>query len=402
MDFLKKFHLPLIIFSLILQILLAAITYHPDLRAFVLASKFINSGEVFTFYDHVSKLPSSDPIKKIYGDDIFIYPPLAYLIPAAFYAPVSPFLGKVYDEVILRDSDIYQNNSIYPSFLLLKLPSLFFAFLTLLLLPKLFTRESHSRLAQLLWVLNPTTILVGSFMGQVDNILTFFLLASFLCLRKRQYWIASVFIALSALIKPTGLVLLPLMAIYVFRKKGFIPSLRAIIPGALTWIAVIAPFIFSPAFRMYALFAAHTAKTTYAGIAISGSVSIPWFFILYVLIALQLFEKKISLFKALGLTVFSVLAFNHFHPQWFLWCTPFLIIYTIKHNQLYLFLMLVVCWVLIWFSFDPSLHLGAILSLKQIFPPTMVSPLNDSSLVLLARAALVGSLIFMVTRNKND
>ena len=402
MEFFNKHHKLLLVLGITFQILISVITYHPDLRAFVLASKFINQGEVFTFYDHVSKLPPDDQIKKIYGDDIFIYPPLAYLIPATFYAPFSGILNKSYNEIIYTDSAIYEKYAFYPSFLIFKLPFLVFSLLILFLLPKLFDKEQNGRLAQLLWLFSPTNMLVTSGMGQVDVILAFFLLAAFYLVRKHRYGPAGVFIALSALIKPTGIVLLPLIALYVFKKKGLVESIKSVIPGIAAWAIIIAPFVMSPAFRMYALFAAHTAKTTYAGIAISGGVSIPWFFILYSVIALFLFEEKLSLFKSLGLTIFSVLAFNHFHPQWFLWFTPFLIIYTIRHKQLYLYFALVISWILIWLSFDPSLHAGMIIWFKQALPPTMSSPLNGSELVLLARAFIVGSLVLLVSKNSDD
>jgi hypothetical protein len=400
MEILKKYHKLLLALGIVFQILVSLITYHPDIRAFALAGKFINGGEIFTFYDHVSKLPSTDPIKQIYGDDIFIYPPLAYLIPASFYAPFSGILEKSYDEIIYTDSVINEKHSFYPGFLIFKLPFILFGLLTLLLLPKLFNNPKHARLAQLLWVFNPTNLLVVSGMGQVDSILVFFLVASFVFIRKKSYLLAGIMLALSALIKPTGLVLLPLLAFYVYRKDGLLASLKASVPGLFVWAAVIFPFIFSPAFKMYALFAAHTAKTTFAGIAISGGVSIPWFFIFYALIALLLFEGKLSLFKSIGLTVLSVLAFNHFHPQWFLWFTPFLIIYSLYKNKLYLYFALVFCWILIWLSFDPSLHLGMILWFKSSLPPTMVSPLSGSSLVLLARAALVSALVYMLSEKR--
>jgi hypothetical protein len=63
----SRYLMPLGIF---VYLLISISTYHPDIRAFLLASKFISSGEVLTFYDHVSKLPPGDPTKSIFGDDI--------------------------------------------------------------------------------------------------------------------------------------------------------------------------------------------------------------------------------------------------------------------------------------------------------------------------------------------
>lgn len=400
-NLLKKYFLPLVIIGIVIQIFLSLVTYHPDLRAFVLASKFINQGEITTFYDHVSKLPQSDDIKKIYGDDIFIYPPLAYLIPSAIYAPFSSFLSKSYQEIIYTDSAIYQKYSFYPSFLIFKLPAILFSLLVLFLLPKLFEKKEHGQLAQILWLFSPTNLLVSS-MGQVDAILVFFIVLSFFYIKKDRLVLAGIALALSALVKPTGLILLPLLALFVYRKDGLWKSIMSVLPGIITWSIISLPFIFSPAYRMYALFAAHTEKTINAGIQISGAVSIPWFMIVYALIAILLFEKKLSLIKSLGLALLSVLAFNHFHPQWFLWIVPFLIIFTIKNNKLYLYLALTISWIFIWLSFDPSLHAGMILWFKEALPPTMESPLVNSSLTLLSRAAIVASLIFLLQDKADD
>lgn len=399
-NWLKKYFKVLLIVGIAFQILLAVITYHPDLRAFVLASKFINQGEITTFYDHVSKLPQTDQVKQIYGDDIFIYPPLAYLIPATFYAPFSSILTNAYHQIIYTDSFIYQQNSVYLPFLVFKLPGIVFSLLILFLLPRLFEKKEHAQLAQLLWLFNPTNLLVTS-MGQVDTILTFFILMSFFYIKEQKYAKAGISLALSALIKPTGWVLLPLLALFLYRKNGFVEAVKKIIPGILVWFVITLPYIFSPAYRMYALFGSLTGKTIYAGIKISGATSIPWFMIAYALIAILLFEKKLSLFKSIGLTLLAVLAFNHFHPQWFLWIVPFLIIYTIKTKKLYFYLALVLSWILIWLSFDPSLHAGMIIWFKQALPPTMVSPLSGSPLVLFGRAAIVASLIFLL-QNKAD
>jgi len=396
MEIIKKNFKTLLVVGIVLQVFISIITYHPDIRAFVLASKFINQGEVFTFYDHVSKLPSGDKIKQIYGDDIFIYPPLAYLIPAFFYAPFSGFLSTPYEEIIYNDSAIYTRNAYYPAFLIFKLPFILASLLILFLLPKFFDKIEHGQLAQLFWLFSPVNLLVSSGMGQVDVILALFLLTAFFYIKKHSFPAASIFIALSALIKPVGLALLPLIAISAYRKNGLRNAILSILPGVTAWVVLIFPFLLSPAFRMYALFAAHTAKTTYAGIAISGAVSIPWFFIFYSLIALYLFEEKITLIKGLGLATLSVLAFNHFHPQWFLWFMPFLIIYSISKNKLFLFFTLTISWVLIWLSFDPSLHAGMILSFKESLPPTLASPISASSLVLLARAYLAASLVYLL------
>ena len=201
----EKYYKWLIGLGILLHLVIALVTYHPDLRAFILAGKFIDQGEVFTFYDHVSKLPSADPYKKTYGDDIFIYPPLAYLIPAALQLPFQSFLGSAYDTILTDDSRVYLHNSFYFPLLIFKLPAIIFSLLTLWFLPRLFEKKEQGHLAQLIWLFFPTNLFVASGMGQVDSILAFFLLMSFINIKKGRLGLATVFISLSALIKPLGL-----------------------------------------------------------------------------------------------------------------------------------------------------------------------------------------------------
>lgn len=392
----EKHYKWLIGLGILLHLTISLITYHPDLRAFVLAGKFINQGEVFTFYDHISKLPRTDLLAKSFGDDIFIYPSLAYLIPAAIQLPFSGLLEDAYNTILYQENQVYQHRQFYLPLLVFKLPALLFSLLTLLFIPRLFAKKEHGQKAQLLWLFFPTNLFVASGMGQVDTILTFFLLASFINIKKGRLGLASIFISLSALIKPLGLILLPLVAIKSYKKSGFLGSIKATLPGVLTWLLVVSPYLFSPAFKMYSLFGSLTTKTIYAGIAVAGSTVIPWFFIVFVLICILLYEKKLSLINSLGLTILATLAFNHFHPQWFLWIVPWLLYITITRDKLFLLLMFALSWLLIWLSFDFSLHLGMFLSLREIFPASLQSPLNNSEIVLLARAAILSGLVYFL------
>ncbi len=391
-----KFFFPLIILGILIQFFISITTYHPDLRAFVLASKFISSGEVLTFYDHVSKLPQNDLVKKIYGDDIFIYPPLAYLIPSIVHIPFSGILNKAVDIITLDDNALFQGYKTFFPLFVFKLPFLIFGFLTLIFLPKLFSSKENGRLAQLIWLFAPVTIHVAAGVGQVDTMLTFFLLIALIYLKKKSYSKASVFIALSALIKPFGLALLPLMAINSFKKDGIKKAILALVPGIAVWLAFIIPYLSSPSFKMYALLASLTEKSTYAGIAISPGTSIPWLYVAYIFISLLLYRGKLSLIKSIGLTILSTLAFNHFHPQWFLWLMPWLLYFSISTGRHYLWITLICFWAIIWVSFDPSQSLGMFLSFKNVFTPTTYNPLQNSNLVLFARAGILASLISLL------
>lgn len=391
-----KLFLPLVILGIIIQLVVAVFTYHPDLRAFILAGSFIDKGEITTFYDHVSKLPQGDLIKKIYGDDIFIYPPLAYLIPSVFYLPVLGIMDKAVSLIVLNDNALFHGYTTYFPLLIFKIPFLVFGFLVFLFLPRLFKEKENGRIAQLVWLFSPVTIYVAAGVGQVDTILAFFLLLSIISLKDKRYGRASVFMALSALIKPLGLALFPLIAIQAFKEGGIKKAFYSVLPGVVVWSALILPYLGSPAFKMYALLASLTDKSTYAGITIAGATTIPWLYIFYLLIAIFLYTEKLDLIQSIGLTILSTLAFNYFHPQWFLWLMPWLLFYSIKTGKHYLWLILTVCWTFIWLSFDPSVNVGLFLFLKGTFTPTTINPLQNSAIVLMSRAGLVATLFSLL------
>lgn len=391
----------LVIIGFSLQLIIAVTTYQPDLRAFVLANKFIHQGELFTFYDHVSKLPKGDEIKKIFMDDIFIYPPLAYLAPAVIYQPLYSFFAKDIDKLVLFD---YKYNSGRPyalSMLFFKAPMLLFSLLFFIFIPHLFDKDKEKKLAQLLWLFNPVNLLVAAGMGQVDVILVFFLLLSLIMIKKERYILASVFIGLSMLIKPIGLILLPILALRQYHKHGLIAALKAALPGFFVYLLGILPYYHSPAFRLYALFADQTSTATFAGIAISPGVNLPWFFISYFFVLILFLKKRLSFINSIGLALFSSLAFNYFHAQWFLWLTPWLIYLAIHEKQYFLYSLLICLWLAIWLTLDVSLNFRLLYLIKPLIADNAKNFLASSLIISAVRAALAASFFYIIFDRQN-
>jgi hypothetical protein len=395
-DFISKYFTPLAIFGFLLSLFIAGSTYHPDLRAFALASKFIHSGEIVSFYDHVSELPADHTYKQVYGDNIFIYPPLAYLYPATLHLVTAHITDSLIDDMITQDSVISQDSVFDIRLIFLKLPSLLAMLAIFLVLPKLFDRPNQARLAQLVFLFLPANLLVSSGMGQADTALTLFLTLSLLAIRSGNFAVVSLCLALSALFKPASLVLLPLLFIYLLFNRGLKSAILSLAPGVAVWSLIIAPFVLSsPAFRMYAFLASLSDKTTFSGIEIATGTVIPWFYIVFALVSLLLATKKLSLVDSLFTVLLASLAFNHFHPQWFLWLTPFLLFMAFRESQKLIYILApILAWTLIWLSFEPSLHLGIFLATREIFPATMTSPLDVPILVSLARAFLPALLVY--------
>src|SRR5258706_2919456 len=349
-----------------LRLFLSLITYHSDLGAFAQAGKAIaGDGKWFNFYDTMLT-------PKI--DTVFNYQPLAYLIPSVFYLP---FRG-----VVLATGDLIKNHNwiltysswFNPLLLLYKYPMILADLVFLWLLPKFFSGKKEKNLAIILWAFNPLAIFVSSMMGQVDIIIALFITAGLYHYQKDRPYLAVVLISLSALIKPAGLILIPVLALHYFvtRKKIF-PSLLLAGTGLIVYLIGILPYLGSAAYRYYALFAEQIGKSTYASISIASGHDIPYFFIVYTLILILVWKKKLSFSVAVAASLLSTLAFSHFHPQWLCWIMPWLIIYSISKADYLFYFGLIIAWLFVLFSFDPSLHLQLFIRSDLSLPPSLTT-----------------------------
>lgn len=384
----------LVAIAIIIRLVLAGTTFHADLNAFILAGNFINRGEVISFYDHVRLLPQGDQIKNIYSDKIFNYQPLSYLVPSLFYLPTRPFLDSVNQRIVLDSKNILKvDRQFEPSLIIYKLPFIFFDLLTALFITHLVKEAATKKKLQLLWLFNPVAIFVSSVMGQSDMMVVFFVLLTLIAARKERYEAAALFAGVSALFKPAGLFLIPVVAITALSVSSP-KAVRSFLAGFGVYLLGILAFLPSISFRTYALLAEQTGKSTFAGISIASGTTIPWFFIAYTAILILLYKKRLSLFDGLALALASSLVFSHFHPQWFVWLTPWLIYKTIS-SKVYLFWAAVLAWFTILLSFDFSLHLASFWWLGLVPNQYLFTGnLLFSNLILLARAFLI-SVFFL-------
>lgn len=371
----------ILVLALLIRIILAGSTFHVDLNAFVLASNYINHGHATTFYDQVRLLPQGNPIKQLYTDKIFNYQPLSYLVPSLFYF-VLP------DSTDLRNS-LSLKRPFEPVLILYKLPFILFDLLAAVFIVQLTKDEKKKKLLQVLWLFNPVAIFVSSVMGQSDIMVVFFLLLALVSLKEQKPYRAVIFTAVSALFKPAGLILLPLIAVSTL-PDSFSKAAKTFFLGLLVYFAGILPYLSSISFRTYALLAEQTGKSTFAGITIASGTTIPWFFIAYAAIIVLMLRRRLNVFDGFGLALASSLVFSHFHPQWFVWLTPWLIAKAVTARSLSLYFAALVSWFLILLSFDYSLHLAAFWWLS-LTPNQYLFPASEiwKSIVLGARAFLI-------------
>ena len=146
--------------------------------------------------------------------------------------------------------------------------------------------------------------------------------------------------------------------------------------GALPYFLSILPFLGSVNFRQTVLLSNQSQKMLFAKMPVSGAEYLSVFVVLYIFLVGISFLKKIELWKwflAVLLLFFSV---THYHPQWFLWLSPFLVFFWVDYPRFRIFpVSLFFCWFLILLLFEPSLSVSLFAPISYSLNEVM--PLSD-------------------------
>ncbi len=353
----------ILIIGIALRLFLSFSTFHSDLQAFNLAGKIISSGNTLNLYDYLSNLPNNDLVKKI---AVLNYPPAIYFFHGAFnliYTDI--FKMSFVNDFLIERADNYRNILFNFHSLFLKLPYLIFDLLTAFILFKLFNSEKQSKIAFTLWIFNPVNLYSTYMMGQFDIIPTFFVIFSLYLAGKSRVNLAALSLGLGIAFKIFPIFLLvPLILL----GENYISKIKLFLLSVLPYLLSIVPFINSQGFRQTALVASQSDKSLYALLPVSGGESIFFFpasLIFFYLIIWNRKEKYLWKLYLIPLLLFFV--FTHYHPQWLLWITPFLIMNLIfeRFKNLLAMLLIVGSWFGSLFFFEPSLTLGLF---SPIFP----------------------------------
>ncbi len=393
-----KIFLPLVVIGFLTRLFLSITTYHQDLGAITLSSYYVvGKGEWLNFYDR-----SGEDVNKT----IYNYQPLAYLIPATFYLPFPDFVSKTAEKYVNAD---WQKN--FPSqfnldLLFYKLPMIFADVLIFFILGVILRKSVTRRIVQTAWALNPVAIFVSSVVGQVDIFIALFLLLAWLMLTKGKNYLAIFLVSFSALIKPVGLICLPFLVLKAKdenKAKTITSSVFSLILGVFIYFLGISPFLGSAAYKHYALFADQINKTVHAGIEVSNGTTIPFFFIALAAAYLLFINNKKSSGQSIALVLLSSLVFANFHPQWFIWVTPLILL--LKKEDWYFWLFCLVGWFLVLFSFDNTLHFGSLINSTLKLPPSLTASDLFVKVTLFGRALLVASFLWLFIekdKSKNE
>jgi len=355
----KKFLIPLLI-AIIIRLFLMAFTYHPDLAGQNLSAYFWGFKNVTNVYEHIQSLPSTDPLVKNIGvNDIFIYPPLTYFTLGTFQK-IFAFTGLGnFLETIMSGANINKITGLSFYLFIIKLPYLFFDLAVAYFLYKYFNDPRQKYLAFIFWLFNPVTLYATFCMGVFDIIPVFFTVLAAYFLKKQKLSLSVLAVGFGIAFKMYPIFLLPFI---IFKSDKWLQRIKLSIIGFLPIIITNLPFIFSSAYRSM-VFSSKNSKMLYMQFMLSGAEGLFPFLLILVFIYLLSQNKSlrpkfyISYFFICFLLLFSV---THFHPQWFIWLSPFLIIEIInyKFKEAWAYIALMLIYIFIIFTFENSLSVG--------------------------------------------
>lgn len=201
--------------GLILRLLLAGGNSHQIDMACFKAWASAASANLFGFYD-----------TGMFAD----YPP-AYIYVLAIVGQIARMLGLV--------------NIQWAYNILIKLPSILADIVTAFIIFRLAEKnmkESKALLISAAYIFNPTVILDSAIWGQVDSFFTMAVIAALYLLSQEKLEASAVLYTLAMLIKPQGIIFLPVLFFEIVRRKDLRLFLRCLSYGAVTFVLAILPF----------------------------------------------------------------------------------------------------------------------------------------------------------------
>jgi len=349
-----------LLIGIFIRLIISAFTLHSDLWAFSFSGRIFAEEGVFNVYEYLRNLPLNSQYR-VYGTDFFTYPPLTYFVLGFFRFLLQPFFDQgFYSQLFANLGLAYQLSGIFLHSLMVKLPYLLFDIGLAFILTRFFEEEKKKRMIFLFWIFNPVSWYTSFMIGQFDIIPTMFVVLSLYFAIKGKSDLSLVSLGIGGAFKLFPLFLIPFAALILSGDNR--KWLKLTLIGFLPFLLTIAPFLTSQAFRSTVLFGTQSQKFLYAGINVSGADALYLFLVFYFLFLFYTahFLRNVKNLWVVFLIIFLILfSLTNYHPQWFLWITPFLIIWIVDRPQLWFYpISLFAVFVGILFLFEPSLSIG--------------------------------------------
>lgn len=344
-----------LIIAIVIRLVLMMFTYHQDLSGQILSTQFLAFKGVTNIYEYLASLANNHPLVRNFGvADIFIYPPLSYFTLGSYLKLISSIIPEKFYLDHMSGLNMHALGAPFHLFWL-KLPYLFLDLTLAFTLTKFFKDKANQLKVFYLWLFNPVTLYTTFSMGVFDIIPVLFTVLAALNAKNGRILLAALMLGIGASFKSYPLFLLPLLVVSV---PGVIPKVKAFLVGIAPFFLTILPFLTSPAFK-YMVFGAKSQKMFYMIWPVSGSEGIFPYLLLFIMLLLitSRFVSTNKIWKSFLIYFLILFSVTHYHPQWFLWLSPFLVI-ELGSNRLknvYLVLALLLCYLAIIVTFDRSL-----------------------------------------------
>lgn len=382
MEIIKKYW-PILIVGLLLRLILAAFTFHSDLRAQIIPTAVVFQLHQLDFYKYTNEIMPGEVMDK---------PPLTYLMPIVFQAPFRPLIDNQFERQFLTARQQFFG---FPSswFYLIyaKLPMILFDMGLALLLAYLVEAQLRKKIITV-WIFNPFTLWASVAVGQVDVYIAFFIVLSLYLARRNKLPLAALSLGFGGALKAAPFLLLPML---LFSAKTIRERVLMVILAAIPYLLTTLPYLPSQSFRREALFTPQLSKSFYAVIPLSGGEAIYLTVAAVAFIYLLFLSKKRGLKDYLNFSIIiliTLLVFSHFHLQWFLWVMPLLIVKFLQRDETidkWIAVVFSASLLMMLFLFDASLQLKLFAPLFPVLDLArgLVEILPDAELYLLRSLA---------------
>lgn len=405
-SFLNRWWFWPIFIGLVVRLVLMPITYHPDLLGHSSVAFFLAQEGVANPYDHLANLPAEHPLVKNFGvSDIFIYPPLTYFTLGTFRLLVKPFTNPDFIPEVWQDpGELLDRGDLFWHLFIFKLPYVFFDVGSAFLLAGLFNVIKQKTLVVWLWMLNPLAIYATFMLGQLDLLPTFFVVLALYMAKRSQANLALLSLGIGASFKMFPILFVIPLACYLTKSLG--GRLKLVFLGVLPFILTVGPFLATPAFREMVLFSPKSQKMLFMVWKMTSAEGIyPFVLFLAFIYLASFYLSKINIYKVFLGILILIFSVTHYHPQWFLWLTPLLVIEMVNSQFKYWFihLTLFTTWLVLTLFFEPSLSIGLFAPLSKNMAEAVgfaktLSPYTDifqlTSLVRTVFAAFGAFLVY--------
>lgn len=327
--------LRLFLLAILLRILIMPFLFHIDLKSLYFYASFVQEG-VTNIYQFMAYNKAV-----LAYTQFFVYPPPIYFLQGFWLMLANPFLGPNFYYWI-NDWGIanYTSDSLYRYLFILKVPNLICDLLIGLMLLKMVEAKYKTRVL-ILWFFNPLTLYINYGLANFDIVPTTLILAALYFYQRNNFTKSGLALGAATAFKIFPFVLWPFFIVSIFKLKGREEALKYI-------LTVLASCFFLNFPWTTDLIDVYNSGLTNRALALKVpfiNLDLPIVYIILAALFLLYFFKKnyqpLNLSKYIFAVLLVLLSVTAFHPQWWMWLLPFLVILCAQ-NLLYLFLFSII------------------------------------------------------------